>query len=73
MNRFVIQVSRDGEWCNVTTIPFESGNNRLDADAKYRRAYREASLMLSRWAGYFTDPLRIAEPTITGGYKEVAP
>lgn len=73
MNRLMIQVFRCGEWRNVTTIPLENGNNSRDTDAKYARAYREASLMLSRWRGYFDEPLRIAEPTITGGYKEARP
>ena len=39
MNRFFIQVFRGGEWRNVTTIPFEEGNNRLDADQKYLRQF----------------------------------
>lgn len=70
MNRLLIQVFRCGEWRNVTTIPFEGGNNRADSDAKYRRAYREAMQQMSGWRGYFTDPLRIAEVTINGGYVE---
>ena len=73
MNRLIIQVFRCGEWRNVTTVTFEPGHNGMDADRKYAAAYRQASLMLSRWAGYFLEPLRIAEPTITGGYKEARP
>lgn len=73
MNRLLIQVFRCDEWRNVTTIAYEPGNNTADSDRRYAAAYREASLMLSRWSGYFDDPLRIAEQTIRGEYKEVRP
>lgn len=69
----MIQVFCGGEWRNVTTIRFEGGNNRTDSDAKYRHAYRIAMNQLSGWRGYFTDPLRIAEVTINGGYVEARP
>lgn len=70
MNRLVIQVFRHGEWRNLTTIPFENGNNRSDGQTKYARAYREATKQITGWRGHFTDRLRIAEPTINGGYME---
>ena len=70
MNRLVIQVHRCGEWRNVSTFPFENGFNSGDAQQKYRRAYRAAMIGLTRWSGYFTDPLRVAEPTARGEYRE---
>lgn len=73
MNRFVIQVFRCGEWRNVTTIPLEGSHNSRDADTKYRRAYLVAMQQLASWRGYFTEPLRIAEPTIAGGYVVARP
>ena len=73
MSLLLIQVYRCGEWRNVTTIPLENGHNSRDTDTKYARAYRDAMLMLSRWRGYFDEPLRIAEPTISGGYVEARP
>lgn len=73
MNRLMVQVFRCGEWRNVTTVLIELGHNGRDADFQYRVAYRKAVQCLSSWRGYFFEPLRIAEPTITGGWKEARP
>ena len=67
MNQFVIQVFRCGEWRNVSTFSFEGGKNAIDGEQKNRRAYRAAMIGLTRWSGYFSEPMRIAEPV---GYRE---
>lgn len=73
MNKLFIQVLRCGEWRKVTTIEIERGRNPSDTDAKYSRAFAEAQRCINGWSGYFSDPLRIAEETTRGGFREARP
>jgi hypothetical protein len=72
MNRLIVQVLHAGVWLNVTSILIEP-THREDIDRAYARAYRAAMKHMTTWSGYFDAPLRIAEETITGGYKEARP
>lgn len=65
-----VQVFKNGQWCKVTTISIDAGNNRLDERQKYVRAYREALSQLAGWRGYFKEPLRIAIRNDRGEYQE---
>lgn len=76
MSALYIQVERDGEWRNVTTIKLDPKSHNSDADREYRRAFSEAERQLTGWSsygGFIGMPLRIAEEMQRGGYREAKP